>query len=615
MSQNTIKNYQGESRLFLARAIAAAVVLVVLLALVVARLINLQVIHHDQFTTQSRENRVKLVPLPPTRGLIYDRNGVLLAQNLPTFSLEVTPDRVDDVDSTLKRLGKIIQITDDDRDRFYRLRRQRRRFDSVPIRVRLTEEEVARFSVNRLRFPGVEIAANLVRDYPLGPDLSHVLGYVGRISEDDLDQIDASNYAGTTYIGKLGVEKAYEDVLHGTVGLQQVEVNAMGRVLRVLESDPPVPGKDLYLHLDARLQEVATQALGEYAGAVVAIDPKTGGVLALVSKPGFDPNLFVEGIAPSIYRTLVQSEDRPLFNRALRGQYPPGSTVKPFVGLAGLELGVVGYSDRVFCPGFYRLPGQTHRYRDWKRAGHGSVDLDDAIVQSCDVYFYTLAHAIGVDRLHDFLSQFGFGSRTGIDLVGEMSGLLPSSEWKERTRRRPWYPGETLIMGIGQGFLLVTPIQLATAVATLAADGKHISPRVVDYIQAPGSKDPPEYIHGPVTQLKWRDPADWQHIIEAMVHVVEDPHGTAKRIKTDAYHIGGKTGTAQVFTIKQDERYDENAIDIKLRDHALFIAFAPADDPRIAVAVIAEHGGHGASVAAPVARRVMDYYLLGKDQP
>jgi len=615
MAQSTIKNYQRESRLFVARAVASAVILVVLLGLVVARLFNLQVISHDHFKTQSRDNRVKLVPLPPTRGLIYDRNGVLLAQNLPAFSLEVTPERVDDLDATLQRLGKIVEITEEDRERFNRLRSQRRRFDSVPIRVRLSEEELARFAVNRLRFPGVEIAANLVRDYPLGADMAHVVGYVGRISKDDLGRIDTSSYAGTSYIGKLGVEKAYEDVLHGRVGLQQVEVNASGRVLRVLESEPPVPGKDVYLNLDSGLQEVATEALGDYAGSVVAIDPKTGGVLALVSKPGFDPNLFVEGISAAAYHALLQSEDRPLFNRALRGQYPPGSTVKPFVGLAGLELGAIGYSTKVFCPGFYRLPGQSHRYRDWKKSGHGSMDVEQAIVQSCDVFFYTLAHSIGVDRLHDVLSQFGFGRRTGIDLVGELPGLLPSSDWKRRTRKRPWYPGETLIMGIGQGYFLITPIQLANAVATLAADGRHISPRVVDYEQVPGTQGPPEYVHGPLTQLHWRDPSHWQHIIEAMQQVVESPHGTARRIQTDAYHIGGKTGTAQVFTVKQDERYNEHAIDIKLRDHALFIAFAPVEDPRIAVAVIAEHGGHGASVAAPVARRVMDYYLLGKDRP
>ncbi len=615
MAQSTIKNYQGESRLFVARAIAAAAILLVLLALVIARLFSLQVISHDHFKTQSRDNRVKLVPLPPTRGLIYDRNGVLLAQNLPAFSLEVTPERVDNIDATLQRLGKIIEITDEDRERFDRLRSQRRRFDSVPIRVRLNEQEVARFSVNRLRFPGVEIEANLVRDYPLGATMAHVVGYVARISVDDLGHIDASNYAGTTHIGKLGVEKSYEDVLHGTVGLRQVEVNASGRVLRVLESEAPVPGKDLYLNLDSGLQEVATEALGDYTGSVVAIDPRTGGVLTLVSKPGFDPNLFVEGIAPTSYRALLQSEDRPLFNRALRGQYPPGSTVKPFVGLAGLELGAIGYSDKVFCPGFYRLPGQTHRYRDWKKTGHGSMDVDQAIVQSCDVFFYTLAHSLGVDRLHDFLARFGFGSRSGIDLVGELPGLLPSSDWKTRAKRQPWYSGETLIMGIGQGYFLVTPTQLASAVATLAADGRRISPRVVDYVQVPGTQGPPEYIHGPVDQLKWRDPGHWQHIIEAMLHVVESPRGTARRIHSDAYQIGGKTGTAQVFTIKQDEKYDENAIDIKLRDHALFIAFAPVGDPRIAVAVIVEHGGHGASVAAPVARRVLDYYLLGKDQP
>jgi penicillin-binding protein 2 len=611
MSNRTIKNYHQESQLFVNRALASAAAVILLVGVLIARLLDLQVLSHDHFKTQSRENRVKLVPLPPTRGLIYDYNGVLLAQNLPAFSLEVTPELVDDLDTTLEQLAQVVDIDPEDRQRFERLRQERRRFDSIPIRVRLTEQEVARFSVNRYRFPGVEIEAKLVRDYPLGPNTAHVLGYVGRINREELKQIDPSNYAGTTHIGKLGVEKTYEGLLHGRVGYQQVEVNAKGRVLRVLESEPPVPGEDLHLHLDAGLQAVAFEAMDGYNGSAVAIDPRTGGVLALVSKPGFDPNLFVEGIAPSVYRALTQSPDKPMFNRALRGQYPPGSTVKPFMGLAGLELNGISPEQTKFCPGFYQLPGHSHKYRDWKKAGHGLMDVESAIIQSCDVFFYDLAHTLGVDRLHEFLSQFGFGRASGIDVVGELGGLLPSREWKRRARNQPWYPGETLIMGIGQGYFLATPLQLASATAALAAGGQFHTPRVAYYVQEPALEGAPQLIGSEGWQIPWRDPANRDKVVEAMRQVVEGPRGTARRIRTDAYHIAGKTGTAQVFTVKQDEKYDEDTIPLELRDHALFIAFAPVEDPRVAVAVVVEHGGHGGSVAAPVAGKLMDHYLRG----
>jgi penicillin-binding protein 2 len=615
MARQTIKNYHHESQLFLGRALWAAAIVLALLALLVARLVNLQVIGHDHFKTQSRENRVKLVPLPPTRGLIYDRTGLLLAQNIPAYSLEVTPERVEDMGATIERLGELIEISEEDIGRFERLRSQRRRFDSIPLRVRLNQEELARFAVNRHRFPGVDIEAKLVRDYPQAANTAHVLGYVGRINREELERIDVSNYAGTSHIGKLGVEKTYEDVLHGQVGLQQVEVNASGRVLRVLESEPPVPGKDLHLNLDAALQAEAFDALGDYNGSVVAIDPRNGGVLALVSKPGFDPNLFVEGIAPEVYRALMKSEDKPLFNRALRGQYPPGSTIKPFLGLAGLESGVVTAEKKEFCPGFYQLPGHSHRYRDWKKTGHGLMDLADAVTQSCDVYFYKLAHDMGIDRMHDFMARFGFGARTGVDLVGELGGLLPSRDWKRRARNQPWYPGETLITGIGQGYFLVTPLQLASATATLASNGQRITPRVAEMVNDPATEGAPEYVDERVERVQWRSPAHWEHTVEAMLQVVEGARGTAKRIRTDAYRIAGKTGTAQVFTVGQDEEYEESEVAEKLRDHALFVAFAPAEDPVIAVAVIVENGGHGSSVAAPVARRVMDFHLQRERGP
>jgi len=615
MSGPALKDHLRETRLFVVRAAVAGVLIVLLMAGLAVRLGYLQVSLYDHYRTLSSENRVKLVPLPPTRGLIYDRNGVLLADNYPTYSLEITPDQVRDLDRTLEDLKLVVPINDEDLQRFHRARRQQRRFDSIPIRVKLDDEEVARFAVVRHRFPGVDIQARLLRRYPEGDRAVHVLGYVGRINQQEQEQIDAASYAGSTHIGKLGIERNYEAELHGEVGLQQVEVNALGRVIRVLETRAPEPGKNLRLHLDMGLQEAALEALGDETGAAVAIDPKTGGVLALVSKPGYDPNPFVEGISGALYKQLRDDPEKPLYNRALRGLYPPGSTIKPFVALAGLELGAVSAGQNKFCPGFYQLPGQSHRYRDWKKGGHGVVDLNKAIVESCDVYFYDLAHDLGIDRLQKFLSGFSFGRKTGIDLTEELGGLLPSREWKERARRQPWYPGETLIVGIGQGYLLTTPLQLASAAATLANGGRYVAPRVAAAIEAPdGSLSVPAPQPPPV-QLPVRSRASWEDVTQGMLDVVEGQRGTARRIRTDAYRIAGKTGTAQVFTVGQAEEYDEDKIDKKLRDHALFIAFAPVEDPRIAVAVLIEHGGHGGSVAAPIARRIMDVYLMGEQPP
>ncbi len=610
MPQASIKDHLYESQLFLGRAIVSGILVILVLGLLAGRMFYLQVASHEHFTTLSKDNRVKLQPLPPTRGLIYDHNGVILAQNLPAYSLEITPEKTPDIDATIRDLSEIIPISEDDIQRFQRLRKQHRRFDSIPLRVRLTDEEVSRLSVNRHRFPGVDVKAALLRDYPLGMQTAHLLGYVGRINERELGYIDNSNYSGTSYIGKNGVEKSYESLLHGQVGLQQVEVNAKGRVLRVLENQSPRPGDNLRLFIDMELQQIALDALGEYNGAVAAIEIKTGGVLALVSKPGFDPNLFVEGISSEAYESLKNSIDKPLFNRAIRGQYPPGSTVKPFIGLAGLEYDVVGYHQETFCPGYYQLPGKEHKYRDWKKWGHGKVDMEKAIVESCDVYYYELARTLGIDRLHDFLAGFGFGQTTQVDLTGELSGLLPSREWKQEKRNEPWYPGETLIVGIGQGYFLSTPLQLAAATATLANQGHHTRPRVVASIEKPDGtiQESPKIID----DLQQIDPVHWDQIINAMTQTVEGLHGTARAIRTDDYLIAGKTGTAQVFSIKQDEEYDEETVALRNRDHALFIAFAPADDPQIAIAVVAENGGHGGAVAAPIARQIMDYYLLGK---
>ncbi|MCU7859384.1 MAG: penicillin-binding protein 2, partial [Candidatus Thiodiazotropha sp. (ex Lucinoma kastoroae)] len=473
----------------------------------------------------------------------------------------------------------------------------------------LKDEEVARIAVNRHRFPGVDVKAALLRDYPQHMKTTHLLGYVGRINEQELQFIDTSNYSGTSFIGKNGVEKSYESLLHGKVGLQQVEVNAKGRVLRVLESQPPRPGENLSLFLDMELQSTALEALGEYNGAVAAIDTQTGGILTLVSKPGYDPNLFVEGISTKAYEALENSLDNPLFNRAIRGQYPPGSTVKPFIGLAALEYDVVGYHQETYCPGYYQLPGKEHKYRDWKKWGHGKVDLERAIVESCDVYYYELARTLGIDRLYEFLSGFGFGQPTRVDLDGELSGLMPSRHWKQQKRREPWYPGETLIVGIGQGYFLATPLQLASATATLANRGHRIRPRVVATIeQTDGTLRESPMI---VDDLQPLNPDHWTQIIDAMSLVVEGTRGTARSIRSNEYRIAGKTGTAQVFSVKQDEEYDEELISKRKRDHALFIAFAPVENPRIAIAVIVENGGHGGSVAAPIARKVMDRYLSG----
>ncbi len=610
MARLELKDYLRESRQFTARAVVAAILVVALLAVVVSRLVHLQVISHEHFTTLSRDNRVKVLPLPPTRGLIYDRNGILLAGNRPAYSLEITPEQVTDLDTTLAALGQVIDISEADVERFNKLRRRQRRFDSIPIRSNLSPEETARFAVQQHRFPGVAIKARLLRYYPYGKLTAHVLGYVGRISQSDIDKRDLSEYAGTSHIGKTGLERTYEKILHGRVGLQNTEVNAVGRRVRVLEHQEPVPGRDLHLHLDIRLQAIARAAFGERNGSLVAVNVRNGGVLALVSKPGFDPNPFVEGISVKAFRALQGDPSKPLFNRALRGQYPPGSTVKPFIGLGGLETHVITSQQTHFCPGYYQLPNSDHKYRDWKKTGHGRVDLDKAITQSCDVYFYQLAHDMGIDRLHDYLGYFNFGQRTGIDLVGELPGLLPSREWKRRNKREPWYPGETLILGIGQGYFLSTPLQLAAATAALANDGSFLSPRMVASISEREGRHV-EPVIATVRPIPITSQPDWDDVHDAMLHVVEGPRGTARLIRSKDYRIAGKTGTAQVFTVKQDEEYEEEKVSLKNRDHALFIAYAPADDPDIAVAVIVENGGHGSSAAAPIAKQVMDAYLLG----
>lgn len=616
MSQFDLKDHLRENQLFTNRTIVALVGITLVITAIIVRMVYLQVISHEHYSTLSQNNRVGIVPLAPTRGLVLDRNGVILAQNLPSFSLEIVAERVKDMELLIKQLAAIVEISDRDVDRFKEQLQQQRRFQPATLRFRLNEAEVARLAVNRHRFPGVEVQARLVRYYPQTTLTVHAIGYVGRISEKDEREIEAANYAATTHIGKLGIEKAYEDVLHGTVGYQRVETNAFGRMVRVLDRIEPVPGQNIVLTLDTELQRVARDAMGEEIGAVVAINPKNGEILTLVSTGDFDPNLFVNGIDRKTYKELQESPARPLFNRALQGQYPPGSTFKPFVALAGQELGVIDAEHTVFCRGWYSLKGSTHRYRDWKKEGHGTTDLKKAVTESCDVYFYELAQALGVDRLHDYLTQFGFGRRTGIDIAGEATGILPSTQWKRDTYNKPWYLGETLITGIGQGYTLATPLQLAVTTATLASGGQYHQPHLLGKIVNAQTEQQLFMPEHPSTTIKKANNRHWQAVIDGMINVVHSDRGTARRLDHgQPYQIGGKTGTAQVAGIKQGAKYNEDETPKHLRDHALFIAFAPADDPTIAVAVIVEHGGHGGSVAAPIAGAVIDHYLQGAAPP
>jgi len=612
-SRIAIKDQIREGQLFTSRAITALAAIILVLLAIIGRMVFLQIINHEHYTTLSQNNRVSIQPVAPTRGLILDRNGVVLAQNLPTYSLEIIAERVKDMDQTITELSQIIDISDRDIARFREQVKNKRRFQPIPLRLRLNEEEVARLAVNRHRLPGIEIAARLTRDYPQANLAVHAVGYVSRINEKELSQIDPSNYAATNHIGKQGIEKAYERQLHGIVGFQKVETNVLGRTLRVLERTPPVPGQNITLTLDAELQRTAKQAMQGYTGAVVAIDPNNGEILVMASSGDYDPNLFINGIDHKSYNRLRTSPAKPLFNRALQGQYPPGSTIKPFIGLAGLEDGTITTNTSLFCRGWHSIKGDDHKYRDWKKEGHGHTDLKKSITESCDVFYYDLAQTMGIDRIHEFLSPFGFGQKTGIDIAGEASGILPSTQWKRRVRGKPWYLGETLIAGIGQGYTLTTPLQLARATAILANRGRSIQPHLFKQIALSDSEQQPLQPDNASTIIEQTKASNWEAVIQAMENVIYGTHGTARRINHgQPYRIAGKTGTAQVFGIKQDEEYVEEDIGKHLRDHALFIAFAPSDKPQIAVAVIVENGGHGGSVAAPIAGSVIDQYLGGQ---
>ena len=616
MKNRDFKDPIRENRVFTFRAIIFWILVICLTCVLAGRIFYLQVIQHDYYTTASEKNRVLLQPIAPNRGLIYDTNGKLLANNRASQSLNLIIERVDNIDETLVLLQSLIPISESELERFEKRRRQRRRpHEPIQLRARLTEQEIAILAVNSYSLPGVTVEAELVRHYPFSKSAAHVLGYVGRINERELKRIDSVNYSGTQRMGKLGVEKFYESQLHGFVGFQKVEVTARGRVLRVLEREDPVPGVDITLYLDSNLQDVAEQALGDRRGAVVALDTRTGGIIAQVSQPSFDPNLFVTGIDSKSYAALRDSLDLPLFNRALRGQYPPGSTVKPFIALAGLEYGHIDWADTISDPGWYQLTQGGRFYRDWKKWGHGKVDLNLAIAQSCDTYFYELAHKMNVDDLHDFLWQFGFGQRISLDVAEAVSGILPSTAWKKARTGESWYTGDSLNVGIGQGYMLTTPLQLATATAVLANRGRWLQPRLLKRIRV----DEKHINMWPVTKeiaaipkdVSLKRDANWEKMIDAMESVIHGRRGTAQGIgKGVQYRIAGKTGTAQVVGIKQDEEYDIEKVRERNQDHGLFVAFAPADDPRIAIAVIVENGGGGSTSAAPVARKVMDAYLL-----
>lgn len=604
------KDTDRESRLLRRRLLFLGSIILVLFVLLVSRIGYLQIVKHEHYTTLSQDNRVKILPVPPTRGLIYSSDGVLLADNQPSYSLEIIPEQVDDLEQLINELSSIIEIEESDIERFYKSLKRIRRFEQVPLRFNLDDREVARFAVRRHHYPGADVTARLKRKYPLAESVAHTVGYVGRIDERDQQRIDIANYRGSSHIGKTGIEKSYEDILHGKVGYEQVEVNAQGRIIRVLDKKSAVPGRNIRLTLDMSLQKEAIDALDGRRGAVVAMDPRNGEVLALVSNPSFDANLFVDGIRASVYRALQKSWEKPLFNRAMMGQYPPGSTLKPFFGLAALEYDVRKPQDRTWCPGWFSLEGSSHRYRDWKRTGHGHMDLQDAIIQSCDVYFYELAHELGIDRMHDFLVKFGFGRKSGIEIGPESSGNVPSPEWKRGMYGEPWYRGETIITGIGQGFLLTTPLQLASATAILANHGTMITPHLLKETVDPLDSTVINTYDAKSKQLQIGKERDWQEIEKAMIDVMHGDRGTARRTGQGAgYKIAGKTGTAQVVAIPQGEEYKEDELAEIHRDHGLFVAYAPVDSPRLAVAVIVENAGSGSTSAAPVARKLFDHVL------
>ena len=616
MAGFAMRDQQRELVIFRSRLMLAGLAILIAFAMLLARFTWLQVVQREYYHTLAEANRISVVPVVPNRGLILDRSGKVLAANYSAYTLEITPSKVPNVERAIEELSRVIEVSPRDRRRFKKLQEESKNFESLPIRTRLTEEEVARFAVNRFRFPGFEIKARLFRSYPQGEVASHAIGYIGRINDADVKRIDeaglTTNYKGTDHIGKLGIEGAYEKELHGLTGTEQVEIDAGGRAIRSLARTEPISGNNLMVTLDLDLQKIAEDAFQDYKGALVAIDPRNGEVLALVSRPGFDPNLFVDGIDPQNWDALNNSPDKPLNNRALRGQYPPGSTIKPFMALAALEFRKRSPEFTISDPGYFTLAGVNHRYRDWKKEGHGMVNLHKSIVISCDTYYYGLANDLGIDAIHTFLTRFGFGAPTGIDIDGELPGLAPSQEWKQRRFKQKWYAGDTVSVGIGQGYMLSTPLQLAAATATLANNGVPVHPRLLKAVQDSKTQEMRELEPSIEKDSVAVKPENLALVRAAMVDVTK-PGGTASQAYAGAaYAVAAKTGTAQVVGMKQNEKYDEKRLKQEHWDHALLIAFAPADDPRIALAILVENGKHGGSTAGPIAREVFDYYLTGK---
>ncbi|MGY0617237.1 penicillin-binding protein 2 [Vibrio sp. FJH11] len=617
-----IRDYQAEARLFASRAVVSFVGIVVLMGLLVANMYNIQVNQFQDYQTRSNDNRIKVVPIAPNRGLIYDRNGVLLAENRPVFNLELTPEKVKDIDETIKELQTILEITPEQIERFHRERIRTRRFKSVPLLTQLDEKQVAVFSVNQYRFPGVEISATLKRYYPFSEVLTHVIGYVSRINDRDIQRLvreeKDSNYQATRDIGKLGIEKYYEDLLHGTAGYQEVEVNSRGRVIRTLKYVPPIPGKDIVLNLDINLQLYVHQLLDGRRGSAVVIDPRDSGILAMVSSPSYDPNAFVHGISGKAYRDLLNDNNRPLVNRATLGIYPPASTIKPFMAVAALQEGVITPKTTRSDPGYWRIPNSdTRPFRDWLRWGHGRVDVIKSIEESVDTFFYQVAYDMGIDRISNWMMMFGFGDYTGIDIYEESKANMPTREWKYSRHKTPWYKGDTIPVGIGQGYWTATPMQIAKATTVLVNDGAVTAPHLLkasinnggefdeqhteDYLTYPPIKDVPKKY--------------WDMAKEGMHRVNHGVRGTARRSFTDmSYETAGKSGTAQVFGLAENEVYKANEVAEHLRDHALFTGFAPFDDPKVVVTVVLENAGGGSSNGAPVARKIFDRVVLGPEE-
>lgn len=616
--RDSIRSDIDELKMFNSRAIIAGIVVLLALLLIIGRLVILQIEKHDYYTEESRKNYLKNIPITPVRGQIYDRNGILLAANRSEYVLEVIPNEVkgkekrlnDRIESSFKRLQELIPITENEKQKFYQKMRKQSRYRPIVLHSSLTEEEIAIFSVNRSRFPGFQMNIQMERYYPLKEIAGHVIGYVGRIDKRDLERVDKRNYSGTSHIGKSGIERYHEDRLHGTTGFKVIEVDSRGRPQKLEEEEPPIVGEDLFLSLDIKLQITAENLLKDRRGAIVAIDPRNGEVLALASVPMFDPNLFVNGISHKNYNALRNNPGRPLYNRALQGGYPAGSTIKPIVALAGYHYGIVTPGSSVRAPGFYQIPGHRHKYRCWNKRGHGSVNMNYAIAQSCDVYFYDLAYRLGIDKFSSFMKQFGFGVKTGIDLPSEGAGLMPTREWKKKRYNTEWYPGDTVNIGIGQGFWLSTPLQLASATATLATRGERKRPHLLRGVRI--SKNLPATLIKPekVEPVSIKNEKMWNAPIMGMINVVHAGYGTAHKIRGSRYKIAGKTGTVQVISIAQGERYDASRLAKKYHDHSLFVAFAPAENPTVAIAVVAENSGGGSKFAAPVGRQMLDAAIL-----